>query len=426
MKLLIIGNGGREHALGWSLKKDKRVTELYFAPGNAGTLSLGQNVPINTSDLPGLIRWAQENKPDLVVVGPEAPLCLGLVDQLEALGVPAFGPNKSGARLEASKTFTKNLLLKSSIPTAASAAFTKISDAKTYCASQNFPLVIKADGLAAGKGVIIAQNVVEAESALTEIMERKVFGSSGDQVLIEEFLEGQEASIHAVTDGKDYILMPSSQDHKRVFDQDLGPNTGGMGAYAPAPIITPDLLKEIEALVIRPIIQGLREAGIDYRGVLYAGLMLTPKGPKVLEFNCRFGDPETEVLLPLLITPLLDVILATLAGNLGSLQVKISTNSALTVVLAAPGYPESPLVGGEISLSSPSQGSDALIFHAGTEMKDGKTLSTGGRVMAVTGVGCDLAAAAQKAYSAVHFVHFDGMHYRKDIGRKAFDLLASS
>jgi phosphoribosylamine---glycine ligase len=425
MKLLIVGNGGREHALGWALKKDSRVRELFFAPGNAGTLSLGDNIPVKAADISGLIGWVQRNQPDLVVIGPEVPLCLGLVDELQALGVPAFGPNKSGARLEASKTFTKDLLLKAGIPTAASAAFTQIGPAKDYCSGQSYPLVIKADGLAAGKGVVIAQSYAEAEAALTEIMEEKIFGSSGEVVLIEEFLEGQEASIHAVTDGRDYVLLPSSQDHKRVFDRDLGPNTGGMGAYAPAPVVTPDLLREIEATVIRPIILALREAGIDYRGVLYAGIMLTPKGPKVLEFNCRFGDPETEVLLPLLETPLLDLMQAAIQGTLGSLDIRISTESALTVVLAAPGYPESPQTGGVLSISSQNSDPGSILFHAGTEQKNGQILSSGGRVMAVTGIGPDLARAAQQAYAAVGRVHFEGMHYRKDIGRKAFDLLAS-
>lgn len=424
MKLLIVGSGGREHALGWVLKKDPRIHELFFAPGNAGTASLGHNIPVKANDIPGLASWAREKKPDLVVVGPEVPLCLGLVDELKNLGIPAFGPDQSGARLEASKTFTKDLLLKAGIPTADSAAFTDISQAIAYCAAQSYPLVIKADGLAAGKGVIIAQSQAEAEAALVEIMEQKVFGTSGDVVLIEEFLDGQEASIHAVTDGKNYVLMPSSQDHKRVFDQDKGPNTGGMGAYAPAPIVTPALLKEVEATVIQPIIKALQDAGIDYRGVLYAGLMLTSKGPKVLEFNCRFGDPETEVLLPLLETPLLDIMQATIAGTLGTLNVRIRSGSALTVVLAAPGYPESPKTGGIITGSQQDPGPGAMIFHAGTENKDGKILSSGGRVLAVTGTGPDLVTASQKAYAAVNLIRFDGMHYRKDIGQKAFDLQA--
>jgi phosphoribosylamine---glycine ligase len=425
MKLLIIGNGGREHALGWTLKKDPRVQELYFAPGNAGTAAQGQNLSIKATDIEGLLGWVRENKPDMVVVGPEAPLCMGLVDQLEKLGVPAFGPNQSGARLEASKTFTKNLLLKAGIPTAQSAAFTEFAEALAYCHEQAYPLVIKADGLAAGKGVIIAQNVAEAEKALTEIMQQKVFGSSGDLVLIEEFLDGQEASIHAVTDGRDYVLMPSSQDHKRVYEADQGPNTGGMGAYAPAPIVTPALLQEIEAKVIQPIIEILRQEGIDYRGVLYAGLMLTSKGPKVLEFNCRFGDPETEVLLPLLETPLLDLFQATIERTLGQLRLKLRSGSALTVVLAAPGYPESPQIGQVITGSEKNPDPDAMIFHAGTEKQNGQILSSGGRVLAVTGVGLDLHVARQKAYTALAQVHFAGMHYRKDIGKKAFDLSAS-
>lgn len=426
MKILIVGNGGREHALGWCLKKDQRVTELFFAPGNAGTQDLGKNVPIKANDIPGLLTWSIQNKPDLVVVGPEVPLCLGLVDKLQTAGIPIFGPNQSGARLEASKTFTKELLLSAGIPTACSAHFKLHSEALSYCQSQPYPLVIKADGLAAGKGVIIAKNFSEAAQALEEIMHDKVFGASGDQVLIEEFLDGQEASIHAITDGQSYVLLPSSQDHKRVYDQDQGPNTGGMGAYAPAPVVTPELLKTIERSVIVPIIQALKDAGIDYRGVLYAGIMLTSKGPQVLEFNCRFGDPETEVLLPLLKTPLLDILLATVAGTLGSLSVEVSNHSALTIVLAAPGYPESPQLGGVIHGAAQSNTVDTLIFHAGTESKDGQTVSSGGRVLAVTGVGSDLATARAKAYQALQSIQFEGMHYRTDIGQKAFDLLSSS
>lgn len=424
MKILIVGNGGREHALGWCLKKDQRVTKLFFAPGNAGTHDLGENIPIKANDLPSLLAWANQNKPDLVVVGPEVPLCLGLVDKLQAVGIPSFGPNQSGARLEASKTFTKELLLSAGIPTARSAHFKTHAEATAYCHSQPYPLVIKADGLAAGKGVIIAKNFMEAEQALSEIMQDRVFGASGDQVLIEEFLDGQEASIHAITDGKSYVLLPSSQDHKRVYDQDLGPNTGGMGAYAPAPVVTPELLNTIECSVIVPIIEALKKAGIDYRGVLYAGIMLTSCGPKVLEFNCRFGDPETEVLLPLLKTPLLDILFATVAGTLSSLSVEISNNSALTVILASPGYPESPQLGGVISGAEQSNCVDTLIFHAGTELKDGQTLSSGGRVLAVTGLGSDLATARTRAYHALQSIYFEGMHYRKDIGQKAFDLLA--
>ena len=422
MNILIVGNGGREHAIGWSLAKDERVKKLYFAPGNAGTDLLGENLPLKAADVAGIKAWCAEQRPALVVVGPEAPLCAGLVDELSAIGVPAFGPNKSGARLEASKIFTKDLLVKAGIPTAVSARFTDPAEARAYCAAQAYPLVIKADGLAAGKGVVIAQSLAEADEALDQIMAKKVFGASGDSVLIEEFLQGQEASIHAVTDGTDYVLMPSSQDHKRIRDNDEGPNTGGMGAYAPAPIVTDALLATIEEIVIKPVISALRDAGIDYQGVLYAGLMLTPQGPKVLEFNCRFGDPETEVLLPLLQTPLLDLLLATVERRIGKLDFQLKKQCAMTVVLAAPGYPENPVTGQVIHGLG---GAPAMLFHAGTTRQDGKVVVSGGRVLAATGVGHDLYDARRHAYKIAADIRFDGKQYRLDIGKKALDLIES-
>jgi len=416
MKILIAGGGGREHALGWALSRDSRVRKIYFAPGNAGTLALGGNLPCKCDDVAALKKWCQEEKPDLVVAGPEAPLCAGLADELEPLGFPVFGPGRSGARLEASKTFTKELLLKAGIPTAASADFADAAQALAYCAAQDYPLVIKADGLAAGKGVIIAQTPAEAEQAITDIMVKRIFGASGDRVLIEEFLQGQEASIHAVTDGRDYVLMPTAQDHKRIFDNDAGPNTGGMGAYAPAPVVTPELLEKIEREVIQPIVRVLREEGIPYKGVLYAGMMLTPQGPKVLEFNCRFGDPETEVLLPLLDTPLLDLLLATVQGRIGSLSFKLKKGSALTVVLAAPGYPEQPVTGGVIT---GLEQAGPMVFHAGTVPQNGQVVTGGGRVLAVTGLGDTLAEARSAAYAQVEGIHFAGCQFRRDIGNKA-------
>ncbi|MDR1305390.1 MAG: phosphoribosylamine--glycine ligase [Verrucomicrobiales bacterium] len=422
MTLLIVGSGGREHAIGWALSQDRRVKQLWFAPGNAGTAALGENVPLPATDRAGLVAWCQRQRPDLVVVGPEAPLCAGLVDDLAAVGVPAFGPGKAGARLEASKIFTKELLRKAGVPTADSERFTDRAAARAYCAAQHYPLVIKADGLAAGKGVIIAQSLAEADAALEQIMAQKVFGAAGDSVLIEEFLPGQEASIHAVTDGADYVLLPTAQDHKRIRDNDEGPNTGGMGAYAPAPIVSDELLATIEQTIIRPVIGALRDAGIDYRGVLYAGLMLTPQGPKVLEFNCRFGDPETEVLLPLLATPLLDLLLATVERRIGRLRFELKTGSALTVVLAAPGYPEKPVTG-QVIHGLP--GASPLLFHAGTTRgADGTVTVSGGRVLAATGVGPDLRAARRQAYKIAADIRFDGRQYRLDIGKKALDLPA--
>ncbi|MDX6766639.1 MAG: phosphoribosylamine--glycine ligase [Candidatus Methylacidiphilales bacterium] len=427
MKILIIGNGGREHTLGWALHRDPRVTSLHFAPGNAGTASLGSNLPLNATDLDGIESWCGREKPALVVVGPEAPLCLGLVDRLKRLGVPAFGPTADGARLEGSKTFTKDILVEAGIPTADSARFTDSAAAKAHClAHTQWPLVIKADGLAAGKGVIIARDAQEAVAAVATIMDDRAFGDSGNEVLIEEFLDGEEASIHAVTDGRDYVLLPSSQDHKRVGEGDTGPNTGGMGAYAPAPVVTPALLAEVERTVFQPLLKTLRARGIDYRGVLYGGLMLTSRGPKVLEFNARFGDPETEVLIPLLETPLLDLLLATVEGRLGQLDLRLKSGSALTVVLSAPGYPEKPLTGQPITGLDHPLPPEAAVFHAGTMLKDGRIITSGGRVLAITATAPDLASARTLAYQVVNYIHFDGAHFRRDIAHRALKPASSS
>jgi len=420
MHLLILGSGGRKHALAWALARDPRVTRLSFAPGNAGTAALGANLPLAATDLDGIEAWCRSERPSLVVAGPEAPLCLGVADRLEAAGFRVFGPRKDGARLEGSKVFMKEILAEAGIPTAASARFRDSAAAKAHCRAQTaWPQVIKADGLAAGKGVVIAQNLAEAEAALTAMMEDKIFGESGSEVLIEEFLDGEEASIHAVTDGRDYVLLPSSQDHKRVGEGDQGPNTGGMGAYAPAPAVTPDILATVEASVFRPLLQTLRARGIAYRGVLYGGLMLTSRGPKVLEFNCRFGDPETEVLIPLLETPLLDLLLATVESRLGTLQLRIRPASALTVVLAAPGYPDKPVTGQSIhGLEGPVR-EGAAVFHAGTKAGPGGAVASGGRVLAVTGTGPTLPEARALAYQTLEGIRFEGAHYRRDIGHRA-------
>lgn len=421
MHILILGSGGREHALGWALARDARVSRLSFAPGNAGTATLGTNLPFPATDLDAVEAWCRVERPDLVVVGPEAPLCLGVADRLEAAGLPVFGPCQAGARLEGSKVFMKEILAQAGIPTAAAARFTDPAAAKAHCRAQTvWPLVLKADGLAAGKGVVIAHHPDEAERALTAIMEEKIFGAAGNEVIIEEFLDGEEASIHAVTDGRDYLLLPSSQDHKRVGERDTGPNTGGMGAYAPAPAVTPELLATIEATVFRPLLRTLRERGIEYRGVLYGGLMLTARGPKVLEFNCRFGDPETEVLIPLLETPLLDLLLATVERRLGAFPLRVRPAHALTVVLAAPGYPEQPRTGQPIhGLQNPVP-EDAAVFHAGTRAHpDGSVTAAGGRVLAVTGTGPTLPAARDLAYQTLSAITFEGAHHRRDIGHRA-------
>ena len=415
--VLIIGNGGREHALGWSFAQDPRVAKIWFAPGNAGTSEIGQNLPLAGTDLEGIAHWAAMEKPGLVVVGPEAPLCAGLADRLRSLGLRVFGPGKKGARLEGSKSFCKELLVSQKIPTARAGSFQKVEEALRFSESLQCPQVVKADGLAAGKGVVIAGSHAEAGQAIRQMMADKLFGEAGETVLIEEFLEGEELSVHAVTDGKHLVILPGAQDHKRVGEGDTGPNTGGMGAYAPAPKATSELLQIVREKILMPTLQGLRDRGIDYRGVLYAGLMLTKDGPKVLEYNCRFGDPETQVLLPLIETPLWDLLGAAADGNLSGLSVKIRPGAALTVVLAAKGYPAQPILGQ--SIRSGSDLPDSRLFHAGTKEGSSGVEVGGGRVLAATGWGKDLKTARDRAYALVSQVFFDGMQFRRDIGHRA-------
>ncbi len=415
--VLIVGNGGREHAFGWAFSQDSRIGKIWFAPGNAGTAEVGENLPIAATDGEGLAAWAAKEKPDLVVVGPEAPLCAGLADRLRAQGLRVFGPGREGARLEGSKSFCKELLVSQNIPTARAGSFQRVEEAIRFSESLPCPQVVKADGLAAGKGVVIAGSHAEAAQAIRQMMADKLFGEAGATVLIEEFLHGEELSLHAVTDGKNLVILPGAQDHKRVGEGDTGPNTGGMGAYAPAPKATPDLLREVKERILVPTLRGLADRGIDYRGVLYAGLMLTPGGPKVLEYNCRFGDPETQVLLPLIETPLWDLLGAAADGNLSGLPVKIRSGAAMTVVLAAPGYPTAPILGQRIRMG-PAQ-SDAYLFHAGTRRSGQGIEVAGGRVLAATGWGKDLQTAQERAYALAGRVSFEGMQFRRDIGHRA-------
>jgi len=415
--VLIVGGGGREHALGWKFAQDPRVQKVWFAPGNAGTSRVGTNLPIAASDLEGIVGWAAREKPGLVVVGPEAPLCAGLADRLRQVGVRVFGPGAKGAQLEGSKSFCKELLVAQKIPTARAGSFTEKSRALIFLESLSCPVVVKADGLAGGKGVVIAESHAEAKKAIEEMMEGRVFGEAGARVLVEEFLVGEELSLHAVTDGTRWVLLPSAQDHKRVGEGDTGLNTGGMGAYAPAPRATAKLLQEVEETILRPTLEGLRAKGIDYRGVLYAGLMLTKEGPKVLEYNCRFGDPETEVLLPLLDSPLWDLLVAAADGDLSKLSIQMGKGAAMTVVLAAPGYPAEPTFGQRIELGGEMK--DTAIFHAGTKEGKGGVEVSGGRVLAATGWGADLATARERAYAAVGQIRFSGQHFRRDIGHRA-------
>ncbi len=422
MDILVVGSGGREHALCWALAKSKRNPKLYCAPGNAGIAALAECVPVKAEDVPGLVQWCREKKPNLVVVGPEVPLSLGLTDELLKEGFQVFGPVRAGAQLEASKAFTKKLLLDNHIPTAKAETFTDYNRALAYLRSQKAPIVVKADGLAAGKGVTVCETLGQAEAALEEAMQKKVFGEAGSKVVLEEFLKGEEASILAFVDGESIVPMVSAQDHKRVLDGDQGPNTGGMGAYSPAPVVTEALNLEILETILKPTVAALKRMGIPYRGVLYAGLMVTAEGPKVIEYNCRFGDPETQAVLPRLKTDFVNVCMATAQGKLSHLRIEWDERPAACVVMASEGYPGSYPKGRIITgLEEAGKQGDVQVFHAGTALEGGKVVTAGGRVLSVTGMGGSIAEAVQRAYQGVSKIHFDGAHYRKDIGWRALE-----
>ena len=417
MNILVIGSGGREHAIIWKLAQSKLATKIYCAPGNGGTGELSENVNISVDDLSGLLNFAKDKQIDLTIVGPEIPLTAGLVDLFEQNKLKVFGPNKAAAQLEGSKLFSKQLMAKYHIPTAGYASFTEAVKAITYLKEQYFPIVIKADGLAAGKGVIIAQDFEEASKAINDIMTNKVFGSAGNQVVIEEFMQGEEASLLAFTDGQTIVPMASAQDHKAIFEGDKGPNTGGMGAYSPAPVLTKSLSAEVQKTILEPTIAALRSEGIVYKGVLYAGLMITKAGPKVVEFNVRFGDPETQVVLPRLETDLIEIMLAVIEERLATIKLEWSNQHCISVVLAAGGYP------GNYEKGKAITGLDSLeksfAFHAGTVKKGQQVLSSGGRVLNVTALGETLQLASDNVYSEIDRISFDGRYYRKDIGWKA-------
>ena len=419
MKVLVIGNGGREHALVWKLAQSPRRPQLYCAPGNGGIAELAECVEIAADDAERLADFAKREGIDLTVVGPEAALLAGVVDLFEARGLRIVGPRKQAALLEGSKSFAKDLMMEYGIPTAAYRTFTELEPALAYIREQGAPIVVKADGLAAGKGVIVARTVEEAEAAVRSILESKAFGHAGDQVVIEQFLAGEEATVLAFVDGANVKRMVPVQDHKQVFDGDQGPNTGGMGTYAPVPRVTETLLDEIEAAILRPVVKAMSEKGTPYKGVLYVGLMLTDEGPKVIEFNARFGDPETQVVLPLLENDLLDVFEAVVDGRLADVELKWKDQAAVCVILASEGYPGAYRKGDEIEgLDKLPEGSVA--FHAGTVRKEGQLVTNGGRVLGITGLGPDLASAKATAYQGVGAVRFAGKHYRKDISDKAF------
>ncbi len=416
-RILIIGSGGREHALAWKIAADSSCPEVFCAPGNAGTASVATNLDLAATDLDGIATWANEHRPDLTVIGPEAPLCAGLTDRLEALGLKVFGPNQAAAQMEGSKIFAKEIMREAGVPTAASSAFTNADEAKNYVREQGAPIVIKADGLAAGKGVTVCQTIEQAESAIDEALVDNVFGAAGSQVLIEEFLDGEEASILALVDGENIVLLASSQDHKRIGEGDTGPNTGGMGAYSPAPVVTENLWPEIRATVFENTVAALRQRGITFRGVLYAGLMLTKKGLRVLEFNTRFGDPECQAILMRWDGDILPALTATAEGRLDASMVKWKKNPSVCVVVAAANYPGTPKTGDEIT--GLEQVKDAVVFHAGTKLAGGRVVTAGGRVLGVTSDGSDLSDALRKAYAAIDRIHFEGMQFRRDIGWRA-------
>jgi phosphoribosylamine---glycine ligase len=420
MKVLVIGSGGREHALVWKLKQSPRVAEIFCAPGNGGIAALAQCVDIKADDTASLLRFAQDNKIDLTVVGPEVSLVLGVVDAFEAAGLKIFGPSKAAARLEGSKVFAKDFMASHYIPTAKYQSFDNIEAARAGLHEFALPVVIKADGLAAGKGVIICDTRLEAEYALKMIMAEKAFKEAGTRVVVEEFLVGEEASILAVADGHDFIILESSQDHKRISDGDEGPNTGGMGAYSPAPVVTPQLLQQIGSAVIKPVIDGMRAEGAPFKGILYAGIMVTSHGPKVLEFNTRFGDPETQAILPRLKSDLVDLMLASINGKLAGRKLDWDARACVSVVMAAGGYP-GDYATGKVITGLQKVSSDAVVFHAGTR-KDGDFIVTaGGRVLGVTALGNGIADAIKNVYAEVGKIEFDGAHYRRDIGKKALN-----
>ena len=420
MKILVIGSGGREHALAWKLRQSPRAEKIFCAPGNAGTGEIADNVPIPTNDLEALLRFAKENRVDLTVVGPDDPLAAGIVDLFTAKNLRAFGPTKSAARIEASKIFAKQLMYAQKIPTAEASTFSDSSEALRYCGGAKFPVVIKADGLALGKGVTIAVDAVTARSTIDEMMNQRRFGDAGRRIVIEEFLRGTECSLHALVNGKNYLLLVSARDHKRALDGDQGPNTGGMGAFSPANNWNSKLQSQFEKEIMQPLLRGLIEEGVTFRGLLYPGLIITSEGPRVLEFNCRFGDPETQALLPRMKSDLLPLLEATIDGTIDKCAIEWETRAAVTVVLASAGYPGKYDTGKSISgLDDATKLEDVRIFHAGTKRDAGEIKTAGGRVLAVTALGSTFEAARARAYEAISRIHFENCHYRRDIALSA-------
>lgn len=418
-KVLIIGSGGREHVLVWKIAKSPSVEKIYCAPGNGGIASLADCIPIGVMDTEGIIGFVKSNDIGLVVVAPENPLAAGLVDELEKEGIRAFGPHKNAAVIESSKMFSKNLMKKYGIPTAAYEIFSHVDTAIEYLSGVRFPVVIKADGLALGKGVIIAHSYDEAVKAVQEMMSDKVFGSAGDKVIIEEFLTGHEVTVLAFTDGKTIVPMVSAQDHKRAYDNDEGLNTGGMGTFSPSRFYTDEISTLCMEEIFQPTIEAMNKEGRTFKGILYFGLILTAEGPKVIEYNCRFGDPEAQVVLPRLKTDIIEVFNAIIDGRLDSVKIEWEDNAAVCVVMASGGYPGKYKTGLEIvGLEKAGEDPDVVVFHAGTRLEAGKHFTAGGRVLGVTAVADSMDRARDRAYAAVRCISFDDMHYRTDIGIK--------
>lgn len=420
MKALVVGSGGREHALVWKIAQSKRVKRLFCAPGNAGTSALAENVELKAGDIAGIVKFAKQEKVGLVVVGPEDPLALGLVDALEAAGIRAFGPTKAAAKIEADKAFCKQIMQQSSVPTADARVFTQFRDARTYVATRDAGIVVKAAGLAAGKGVIVCDDPADAILALERIMVQREFGAAGDVVVVEEKLVGTEVSVLAFVDEHTIYLMENTQDHKAVGEGDTGPNTGGMGAYSPTPLPDDKTLRQIEAEILVPVIDALKREGVTYRGLLYAGLMLTPGGPKVLEFNCRFGDPETQPLMMRLKTDLVSVFQAVIDNKLDSISLDWDPRPAVCVVMCSGGYPGAYESGKEIfGAEEAGRLPDTMVFHAGTRKSGDKIVTAGGRVLGVTALGDTIQDARDRCHRAIDIIRFDGAFHRRDIGHRA-------
>jgi phosphoribosylamine--glycine ligase len=420
MRVLLIGGGGREDAIAWKLAKSKELTKLYIGPGNPGTARWGENVALKTEDVGEIVKFAQENKVELVIVGPEDPLAEGAVDALEAAGIKAFGPSKAAAQLEADKSFSKQIMRSSAVSTAEGRTFTRFEDAKAYIASRDEPVVVKAAGLAKGKGVMVCNEPSDGILAAEKIMVDRIFGAAGDRIVVEDKLIGEEASILAFVDGRSIYVMESAQDHKPIGDGDTGPNTGGMGAYSPAPVVTDAMMGQIEREILVPVVDCMNRNDTPFKGVLYAGLMMTAGGPRVLEFNVRFGDPETQPIMMRLKSDLLEVCLAVCEQKLDQVTLEWDERPAVCVVMASGGYPGNYEKGKVITgINEAGQLKDVAVFHAGTSVKDGKLVTAGGRVLGVTAIGATIADAKKLAYEATGMISFEGAQYRRDIADKA-------